>query len=39
MTVLQKQYTTTYSNLNTLLNNMNNTSAYLTQQFSTSSSK
>lgn len=33
MTVLQKQYTTQYTNLNMLLNNMNNTSAYLTQQF------
>ena len=34
MTVLQKQYTTTYSNLNMMLSNMNATSAYLTQQFS-----
>lgn len=34
MTVLQKQYTTTYSNLNMLLSNMNGTSAYLTQQLS-----
>ena len=34
MTVLQKQYTTTYSNLNMMLNSMNSTSAYLTQQFS-----
>jgi flagellar hook-associated protein 2 len=32
MTALQKQYTTTYSNLNMLLSNMNGTSAYLTQQ-------
>jgi len=38
MTFLQQQYTTTYSNLNMLLSSMNNTSAYLTQQFSTSSS-
>jgi flagellar hook-associated protein 2 len=36
MTALQKQYTTTYSNLNNLLSNMNKTSAYLTQQFSSS---
>lgn len=34
MVILQKQYTTTYSNLNLLLNSMNSTSAYLTQQFS-----
>lgn len=34
MTALQKQYTTTYSNLNMLLSNMNATSAYLTSQFS-----
>jgi len=34
MKVLQKQYTTTYSNLNMLLSNMNSTSAYLTSQFS-----
>jgi flagellar hook-associated protein 2 len=34
MTALQKQYTTTYSNLNMLLSNMNATSTYLTQQFS-----
>lgn len=34
MTVLQKQYTTTYSNLNMMLNSMNSTSAYLSQQFS-----
>jgi flagellar hook-associated protein 2 len=33
MTVLQKQYTTQYSNLNMLLSNMNNISTYLTQQF------
>ena len=33
MTALQKRYTTQYSNLNMLLNNMNNTSTYLTQQF------
>lgn len=37
MTFLQKQYTTTYSRLNSLLASMDNTSAYLTQQFSTSS--
>lgn len=37
MTVLKKQYTTTYTNLNTMLSNMNSTSAYLTQQFSSSS--
>lgn len=37
MTVLQKQFTTTYSNLNLLLSSMNSTSAYLTQQFSSSS--
>ena len=36
MTALQKQYTTTYSNLNVLLSNMNATSTYLTQQFSQS---
>jgi len=35
MTALQKLYTTQYSNLNMLLSNMNKTSAYLTQQFST----
>jgi flagellar hook-associated protein 2 len=34
MTTLQKQYTTTYSQLNVLLSNMNSTSAYLTSQFS-----
>lgn len=34
MVILQKQYTTTYSNLNLLLNSMNSTSAYLSQQFS-----
>jgi flagellar hook-associated protein 2 len=33
MTALQKQYTTTYTNLNTMLNSMNSTSAYLTQAF------
>lgn len=37
MVFLQKQYTTTYSNLNTLLNSMNKTGAYLAQQFSSSS--
>jgi flagellar hook-associated protein 2 len=34
MTTLQKQYTTTYANLNVLLSNMNSTSSYLTQQIS-----
>lgn len=34
MTTLKKQYTTTYSNLNVLLSNMNSTSTYLTQQIS-----
>ena len=34
MVTLQKQYTTTYSNLNVLLSNMNSTSAYLSQQLS-----
>jgi len=34
MTALQKQYTTTYSNLNILLNNMSSTSSYLSQQLS-----
>jgi flagellar hook-associated protein 2 len=34
MATLQKQYTTTYSNLNVLLSNMNSTSAYLSQQLS-----
>jgi flagellar hook-associated protein 2 len=34
MATLQKQYTTTYSNLNVLLSGMNSTSAYLTQQIS-----
>lgn len=34
MSILQKQYTTTYSNLNLLLSSMNSTSAYLSQQFS-----
>jgi flagellar hook-associated protein 2 len=33
MTVLQKRYATQYSNLNQMLSNMNNTSAYLSQQF------
>lgn len=32
MAQLQKQYTTTYSNLNVLLSNMNTTSTYLSQQ-------
>ncbi|MBY0576839.1 MAG: flagellar filament capping protein FliD [Gallionellaceae bacterium] len=32
MKALQKQYTTTYSNLNVMLSSMNSTSAYLTQQ-------
>lgn len=32
MSTLQKQYTTTYSNLNVMLSNMNATSSYLTQQ-------
>jgi flagellar hook-associated protein 2 len=35
MSVLQKQYTTTYSNLNMMLSSMNATSAYLTQQLTT----
>jgi flagellar hook-associated protein 2 len=39
MTILQQQYTTTYASLNVLLSNMNSTSAYLTQQFSSASSK
>ena len=34
MATLKKQYTTTYSNLNVLLSNMNSTSAYLSQQLS-----
>lgn len=34
MAALQKQYTTTYSNLNVMLSNMNATSSYLTQQLS-----
>lgn len=34
MATLQKQYTTTYSNLNVLLSNMNSTSVYLSQQLS-----
>ena len=38
MVFLQKQYTTTYSNLNALLSSMNSTGAYLTQQFSSKSS-
>jgi len=33
MTALQKQYTTTYTDLNTMLNSMNSTSNYLTQAF------
>lgn len=33
MTVLRKQYTTTYSNLNMVLSSMNSTSAYLSSQF------
>jgi flagellar hook-associated protein 2 len=37
MKVLQQQYTTTYSNLNTFLGTMNALSTYLTSQFSTSS--
>lgn len=32
MAVLQKQYTTTYSNLNVMLSKMSSTSAYLTRQ-------
>jgi flagellar hook-associated protein 2 len=32
MATLKKQYTTTYSNLNTLLSNMSSTSSYLTSQ-------
>jgi flagellar hook-associated protein 2 len=35
MTELQKQYTTTYTNLNAMLSSMNATSAYLTQAFAT----
>jgi flagellar hook-associated protein 2 len=38
MTALQKQYTTTYTNLNMMLSNMNATSAYLTSQFSKTTS-
>jgi len=34
MTVLQKRYTTTYSNLNMMLISMNGTSSYLSQQLS-----
>ena len=37
MSALEKKYTREYTNLNTLLYNMNNTSAYLTQQLSSSS--
>jgi flagellar hook-associated protein 2 len=37
MTALQKQYTTTYTNLNTMLSNMNISSAYLTQAFASTS--
>ena len=37
MTTLQKLYTTQYSNLNMMLSNMNSTSSYLTQQFSSKS--
>lgn len=37
MTSIQKRYTTQYSNLNLLLNSMNSTSAYLTQQFARNS--
>jgi flagellar hook-associated protein 2 len=33
MTVIQKRYTTQYSNLNLMLSQMNSTSSYLTQQF------
>lgn len=39
MATLQKQYTSTYTKLNLLLSSMNSTSAYLTQQFASSSSK
>lgn len=38
MTFLQKQYTTTYTNLNILLSSMDATSSFLTSQFSKSSS-
>jgi flagellar hook-associated protein 2 len=38
MTALQKQYTTTYTNLNTMLSSMNVTSAYLTQAFASTKS-
>lgn len=38
MTILQKQYTSTYTLLNTMLSSMNSTSSYLTQQFATASS-
>jgi flagellar hook-associated protein 2 len=37
MTVLQQQYTTTYTNLNTYLGTMDALSSYLTSQFSSSS--
>lgn len=39
MSILQQQYTKTYSNLNLVLTSMNSTSAYLAQQFSSGSSK
>jgi flagellar hook-associated protein 2 len=35
MTIIQKQYTTTYTNLNMALSSMNATSSYLTAQFAT----
>lgn len=38
MTILQKQYTSTYTLLNTMLSSMNSTSSYLTQQFDSASS-
>lgn len=38
MTILQKQYTSTYTLLNTMLGSMNSTSSYLTQQFDSASS-
>ena len=38
MTILQKQYTTEYTNLDMLLSNMNTTSTYLTQQLASSQS-
>jgi flagellar hook-associated protein 2 len=37
MSILQQQYTTTYTNLNTFLGTMDALSTYLTSQFSTSS--